>query len=413
MHLHPRRGLLRWLPILLLATLVACGGGSGSGDPSGGAFQPAVHAVLPQVVTLGGTVLAHPKVLPITYDGDPGAADVQAFLSELASTSTWGEATAEYGVGSLTILPPVTLPNPPATISDAELQTMLASNTTGTAPAWGAADPGTIYLFVLPQGTIEQDSSGACCSEYDGYHYETKAGSTSLAYAVSCACPGFDGPSYTPIQERTVDMSHELFESATDPFPVSNPAYTQEDDADIVWTLVTDGEVSDMCEFNDDANVVPPGSTYMIQRSWSNAAAARGDNPCVPVVTTTPYLNSFPSLSTIADPALASGFMTQAVNIPLGQKKTISLKLSSAAPTDNTWSVKVYDYDAITGAATPGLALSLDKATGRNGDVLQLTITAKKADTQIGGEAFIVVSDYGNKSDPDFESQLTMGLVTN
>ncbi len=358
-------------------------------------------------------MLAQPKVLPIMYAGDSGAADVQAFLAELAGTAAWGEATAEYGVGPLTILPPVTLSNPPATISDNTVQSMLASNTAGASPAWGAADPGTIYLFVLPQGTIEQDSGGACCTQYDGYHYEAKVGSTSLAYAVSCACPGFDGPSYTPIQERTVDMSHELFESATDPFPVTNPAYTQEDDADIVWTLVTDGEVADMCEFNDDANVIPPGSTYMIQRSWSNAAAARGDNPCVPAVSATPYLNSFPALSTITDAVLAPGFMTRAVNVPLGQKKTIPLKLSSAAPTDQTWSVKVYDYDTVVGASTPGLALSLDQASGRNGDVLQLTITAKKADTQIGGEAFIVISDYGTKGDPDFESQLSMGLVTN
>jgi len=278
------------------------------------------------------------------------------------------------------------------------------------APVWGAADQQTIYLFALPQGTIEQDASGACCSEFDGYHYEASSG---LAYAVSCACPGFDGPAYTPIQERTIDMSHELFEAVTDPFPVSKPAYTQEDDADIVWTLVTDGEVADMCEFNDDANVIPPGSTYMIQRSWSNAAAKRGDNPCVPAVSKTPYLNSFPVLSTITDAALAPGFMTQAVNIPLGQKKTISLKLSSAAPTDNTWTVAVYDYDVVVGAAAPGLALSLDRTSGRNGDVLQLTIAAKKANMQIGGEAFIVVSDYGNPGDPDFESQLAMGLVTN
>jgi hypothetical protein len=401
----PRRGLLRRsLLAMTPALLAACGGDGG--------YKPAPHPALPQVVTLGGPVLAHPKVLPILFAGDQGAADVQGFLNELAGTSTWSEATAEYGVGPLTVLPAVTVANAPSTITDAALQSMLASNTSGAAP-WGVVDPETIYLFALPQGIIEQDTDGACCNQYDGYHYEAKVGSTSVAYAVSCACPGFDGPAYSPLQERTVDMSHELFESATDPLPVSNPAYVQEDDADIVWTLVADGEVADMCEFNSDANLVPPGSTYMIQRSWSNAAAARGDNPCVPVVTTSPYLNSFPALNTITDAALAPGFKTQGLKLAIGQRGTVSLKLSSAAPTDKTWSVQVYDYDEITGAAQPGLSLSLDKSSGRNGDVLQLTIVPQRANQQLSGEAFLVISDYGNPGDPDFESQLTMGLVTN
>jgi hypothetical protein len=408
----------RPVPLSLVATLLlaACGGGGGTGGGvvSNGAFQSTPHPALPRVVTLGGPVLAHPKVLPIMFPGDSGAADVQGFLSELAGTPAWGSATSEYGVGSLTILPPVTVASAPQTISDSELQSMVAGNTSSATAAWGAADPETIYLFVLPQGTIEQDSYGACCNQYDGYHDETKVGSTSVSYAVSCACPGFDGPSYTTLQERTIDMSHELFESATDPFPVTNPAYTQEDNADIVWTIVTDGEVSDMCEFNDDANVVPMGSTYMIQRSWSNAAAARGDNPCVPVATPTPYLNSFPALNTITDATLAPGFMTQGLNVPIGQTKTIDIKLSSAAATDNTWSVHVYDYEsAVVGARSPGLSLSLDQTSGRNGDVLHLTIVPKSADQLFGGEAFMLVSDYGNPGDPDFESQLSMGLVTN
>jgi hypothetical protein len=409
---YARRGIRRLAPLSLIATLLAaCGGGT---DASNGAFKPAPHPALPQVVTLGGPVLVRPRVLPIMFANDAGATDVQGFLNELAGTPVWGNATSEYGVGALTVLPPVTVATAPQTISDSALQSMLASNTGSASAAWGAADPGTIYLFVLPQGTIEQDPQGACCNQYDGYHDETKVGSVSVPYAVSCTCPGFDGPSYTTLQERTIDMSHELFEAATDPFPVTNPAYTQEDDNDIVWTIVTGGEVGDMCEFNDDANVVPMGSTYMIQRSWSNAAAARGDNPCVPVVTPTPYLNAFPALTAITAPALAPGFMTQGVNVPIGQRKTIDVTLSSAAATDKTWSVHVYDYEtAVVGASSPGLSLSLDQTSGRNGDVLHLTIGPRAADQLFGGEAFMLVSDYGNPGDPDFESQLSMGLVTN
>ncbi|HXU64751.1 MAG TPA: hypothetical protein VN962_23785 [Polyangia bacterium] len=419
----PHDRFRRWLGLPLCAAalaVVGCGGG-GAGDPGptgaadGGAFRSAPHAALPRVVTLGGPVLTAPRVLPIVYAGDTGQADAMAFLQELAGSTVWAQTTAEYGVGPLTVLPAVTMDGaPPKTITDATLQSVLATKTGGAAPSWGAPDLQTIYLFLLPQGTIEQDTDGACCTDFDGYHWETSAGSVSVPYAVSCACPGFDGPGVTPLQERTVDISHELIEAATDPLPSTAPAYTQEDDADYVWTLVTDGEVADMCEFNDDANVVPAGASYMIQRSWSNAAAARGDDPCVPSVTTSPYLNTFPALSSITASGVAGRFTTQGLSVPIGQKRTIALTLSSAAPTANTWTVQVYDYDLdVLGAATPGLSLSLDKSSGRNGDVLHLTLVPKKADPQLGGEAFVIVSDYGHPGDPDFESQLSMGFVTN
>ncbi|HSS38744.1 MAG TPA: hypothetical protein VLT58_08240 [Polyangia bacterium] len=410
-----------------LVATVGCGGGSAAApgavatgwtgaDAGGdGSFHPAPHPQLPRVISLGGPVLTAPKVLPIVYAGDTGAADVQAFLRELAQSAVWGQVTAEYGVGPLTVLPAVTMTTAaPRTIADGTLQSVLAANTTGVSPPWGAADPETVYLFLLPQGTVEQDGDGSCCTDFDGYHAEARAGSTSVPYAITCACPGFDGPSITLAQERTIAVSHELYEAATDPLPFTNPAYEQEDAEDVVWTLVTDGEVADMCEFNDDANVVPAGSTYMVQRSWSNAAAARGDNPCVPSMTSAPYLNSFPALVPIIDNSVSPGFMTQGLNIPIGQKKTIALTLSSAAATGKTWTVSAYDYDTAIGASTtPGLALSLDKSAGRNGDVIHLTVTPKRANATLGGEAFVIVSDYGSPGDPDFESQLTMGLVTN
>jgi hypothetical protein len=384
----------------------------GCGGDTGKTAQP----VLPQVVDVGGTFLASPKVQPILYASDAGGTDILAFLQELATTSYWGQATSEYGVGPLTILPAIMLSDPPpASVTDAMLESSLASNTSGANPAWGAADPSTIYLLVLPEGTIESDSEGACCTDYDGYHYQTDVGMGSsvvtVPYALSCACPGFDGPNVSDLQERTIDMSHELIETATDPFPDSDPAYTQEDDANIVWTLVTDGEVADMCEFNDDANVIPAGSTYMVQRSWSNAAAARFENPCVPVVTTTPYLNSFPQLGSIS---IDSGHVTtQGLSIPLGQSQTIDVVLLSGAPVAQAWNAAVADYDAAVLGLTAGSVLRPATFEGGSGDRVRLTITPTNADAYLGGEAFIIWSDYGNPGAPDFESQLTMGLVTN
>jgi hypothetical protein len=399
----------------LLATILlggACGGTSP--DP-----PLPVQTTLPQVIAAGGPVLTAPKVQPILYSSDASAADIMAFLQEISTTSYWAETTSEYGVGALTVLPAITLTTAaPATISDDMLQTMLADNTSGDAPVWGVADPSTIYLYVLPPGTIEQDSEGACCTDYDGYHYEadvgTGASQVTVPYALSCACSGFDGPNVTDLQERTVDMSHEIVESSTDPFPDSNPAYDQEDAADAVWTLVTDGEVADMCEFNDDANVIPPGSTYMVQRSWSNAAAARFENPCVPVVTTTPYLNSFPQLVTVNyDDGVDPPFATQGETIPIGGSKTIDVVLRSATKVSQAWTVDSYDYGAVIAGGAAETVLQPPKTSGVDGDTVRLTITPTSQDAYLRGEAFIIWSDYGNPGDPDFESQVSMGLITN
>ena len=149
----------------------------------------------------------------------------------------------------------------------------------------------------------------------------------------------------------------------------------------------------------------------MIQRTWSNAAAALMQNPCVPhTASTIPYFNSYPALTQIS----YSGGTTMGVNIPIGQSKTIDVKLSSTAATPGPWNVTVYDYDQILlGASSPYLGLSLDKASGRNGDTLHLTITPHTADPTLGREAFFIYSEYGTAGTADFESNLTMGLVTN
>ncbi len=45
--------------------------------------------------------------------------------------------------------------------------------------------------------------------------------------------------------------------------------------------------------------------------------------------------------------------------------------------------------------------------------MIHLTLSPRHADATLGGEAFLLVSDHGQPGDPDFESQITMGLVTN
>jgi hypothetical protein len=393
------------------------GGAGAGGSGSGGApFVPAAHPPFPQAVDLGGTVLASPRVQPFVYAADPQLSDMTDFLAWISTSSYWTDTTAEYGVGTPTILPPIMLPTPaPATLSDADLQGLIGTLVTGTP------DPGTIYLFVLPPTTIESDADGACCQDYDGYHDQATVGSVTVPYALSCAClNNFDGTNVDPLQQRTVNASHELIEASTDPFPQTNAAWVEEDDDHLIWSYVTGGELADMCEFDFDSYNVPAGSKYMIQRSWSNAAAKKSLDPCVPYGGTAPYFNTIPVLSDTLDMlpfqtrtggvGTASG---KGLKLAAGATTTIDLQLFSDGPTTGPWTVSVYDATAFitNSTADANLELSLDKSTGQNGDVLHLTITARSYAPNFGewegldAAGFVIFSDLGT------EDNLSMGLV--
>jgi hypothetical protein len=392
------------LSAALAATiLAACGGGDptntgggGTGTTTGGGAGGAVpeHPALPQVISIGGPVLAHPKVQPIVYASDPQTGEIEAFLAELASTSYWGQATAEYGVGALTVLPTLKIADPaPASLSDGDLQTALEDNTGGVNPAWGTPDASVIYLFVLPKGTVV-DAGGPCCTEFDGYHDEVTLGSTTVAYASVCSCPGFDGKGVDEIQQITVAMSHELIEAATDPFVQSNPAYYQTDDDNPAWTLATGGEVADMCELDDGSFVIPQGSKYMVQKSWSNAAAAAGAWPCVPATSAGPYFAATPVLSDEISISGWSGSHRGGI-VPSGQSRTFDVKLWAAGPLAGPIEVKAVDLADFFGGK-PHLDLSFDKPSGQSGDTLHLTVKVNGVDSTLGADVFVVEAKVGS-----------------
>jgi hypothetical protein len=146
----------------------------------------------------------------------------------------------------------------------------------------------------------------------------------------------------------------------------------------------------------------------MVQRSWSNAAAKAGKNPCVPVPASGPYFNAVPVLTdTVMINALGMASPTKGVTIPIGQSKTIDVKMEAQGPTSGPWKVTAYDLNEYLGSNNPFLKLSLDKDTGSAGDVLHLTITALMADTQDVAAIFVLQSDLGS------QENLSMGAVGN
>jgi hypothetical protein len=385
-------------------TTTTTGSSSGTGTGGGLGFVPAPHPPAPQVVTLGGPVLTTPRVIAFTYNSDVNQGDVDTFTTQLAASTYWPAIASEYGVGALTVGTPVHLTGAaPTSTTDAAVVKKLQTNLSGANPVWGAPDPMAIYAFVFPEGS---NVDSGCCTDFGGYHDETTVGNTKVAYAILCTCPGFDGPGFTTLESLTTALSHEIIEAATDPFPQTDPAFTMTDDANISWSLITQGEVGDMCEFDADQYLKPADMNYIVQRSWSNAAAAAGKDPCV-LESTPPdvYFNSVPVVSDTLNATWYFGpVVTKGVKIPLGQTRTIDVQLFSDAPMPGPWTVAVYDYNEIYGG-TPNLQMSFNTTTGSNGDVLKLTIKALKKDANFGVSPFYIESTLGNASN------LWMGVV--
>ena len=354
-------------------------------------------------------MLETPKVQLIAYAEDSFVADVDAFITELGATTEWAAQTAEYGVGPFTRLPTIMLPGTaPATLDDnaqsnSPFQQTLQANVSGASPAWAPEDGNTLYVFLLPLGTNIK-AGGNCCTDFLGYHGEATVASGGVPYAVVCHCAAQKGDPLTPLQYVTTSVSHEMVEAATDPFVNSNPAFAQNDDNDAIWTVATGGELADMCEYNTDSNYLPPGSKYMIQRSWSNAAAKAGNQPCVPAATTAPYFNSYAAYSDAITLDYGGAWKTKGVKIAKGQSRTIPVALHSQGATSGPWNVKAWDLNDYLGN-TPNTTVTLDKTSGSNGDVLQLTIKVSSYDKSFGGAGFVLESTLSG------QDNLTFGAV--
>jgi|SRR5579871_4821601 len=404
-------------PIALVAfaaLLPACGGGIPSNDttppdmstppdltvlPDMTQAFPAPHPAPPQVANQGGPTVATPKIVSVFFSNDDPTftAKLQDFAMKVGATNYWKTATSEYGVGAAVALPPVQLTEAaPATIDDGTIQTWLAGKLTGKDPAWPAIDDQTIYVLHYPAGTTITLPGGRgnaiSCQDFGGYHSDAPLGQAPnlphAIYAVIPRCDNFGG--ITGVDAITSTESHELVEAVTDPFPMSNPAYAQVDDDHIYWELALGGgEVGDMCAQDPTSFTTFSELPYMVQRTWSNAAALAGHDPCVPSPNQ-PYFNAAPELN---DSLSLFGGTVPGVDVPVGMTKTIALDLFSDGDTGGEWSVKVEDLASLRGQ-TSTFNFQLDKSSGRNGDKINLSITTLKANTR-GRGTFVVVSKLG------------------
>ena len=395
--------------LVWIALVAACGSNSAKTTPDAAPdaaaaadaapFMEAAHGSVPQVVSAGGAVLATPKVVPIFFTGDSAMqTNMEPFLQALVGSSYWTATTSEYGVGALQIEPTIVSSDTPPT-SDAALQTWLQGQLDGTHAGW-TYDPQTIYAVYLPDGVSLSTPFGNSCQAFGGYHEETMGAAGKIVYALLPRCD-------SSIDTLTVVTSHELVEAVTDPHPDTDGAYQLLDQDHLVWEYAPGGELGDMCEYVGMASQRLVG-TFAVQRTWSNASAAAGHDPCVPALSA-PYQSAAPMLTEddpLPDPGAGSGsgggsntmpLTTKGVAIPVGMSKTIDIALYSDAPGAD-WHLKAFDAAMLYGQPQE-LTFSWDKTTGNNGDILHLTITHTASPN--GGSEFLISSRPGDGSVSD------------
>jgi hypothetical protein len=372
---------------LTCAFLSACGG-----SPP---FPEASHPPLPQITNLGGPVLNEPTVISVTYPGDSLQETLEAFTAQMTASAYWN-AVAEYGVQSAHAGTAIHMGDTaPASIDDAQIQNdfplQLAANQFGTVPN------GAIYVFYLPDGVTVTNHGQQSCRDFGGYHSSVALSNGSfVAYAVIPRCPNLFKLSAQ--DATTATASHEILEAATDPyFENQHGAWGALDPADIGWSVFPGTEIADLCLIANDSFFTPPDLAYVVQRVWSNQAAANGANPCVPTDPTTPYFNSVPVLPDVVQINLGGGnFAAKGLSIPVGSQKTVELDLFSTWATD-PWTLSA---QSLTGA-TP-VQVSFDRVSGANGDKIQMTVLVPQAGNYLGMqnvEPFAIVSTLGSVSE--------------
>lgn len=332
----------------------------------------------PHVLSRGGPVVANPRVVPIVFQDDPLATQIDSFTQKLSTSAYWAGVAKEYGVGAITAAPMITIPEAaPVNITSSQVEAWLKDKL-GATPAFGAPDASTLYAIYYPAGTTitmeDAGELGQSCQGYGGYHFEVDVGGKSVGYAVMPRCSGID--------ELTVAGSHEYFEWATDPFPQSKPAYNKLDDAHWAWQAVMIGELSDLCTFMDQDYLRPTELGFEVQRHWSNTLSLAGAFPCAPAkdVAYTQMI-PFPEDEVIVpDYGQYNKYVhTKAVRVAPTKSRTVDVTVYSDKPTSKPLPLHVMSYsDWYKTGESSGFSFSLDTKYAQPGDVVKLTIEAPK-----------------------------------
>jgi hypothetical protein len=372
-------------------------------------FVIAPRPPAPQLVSMGGPVMKRPVIVAVTWDVDPDRVATEKFAADFGKTAYWKTLAAPYGVGELTSGPPVHISAPPpATITDDEIALFVAAQIDRADAAWPSSTTEEfLYTLFYPASTritAAADFSVACESFY-GWHSEATLKSGRIVpFAVMPKCTVDDVIPFHGMDVIAATAAHEWFEATTDPFPLSNPAYAAMDRDHVAWGDNYGAEIGDLCQSGPESTMRVPGLDLAVQRVWSNEAAMAGHDPCQPSYPGDgPYFAAVPVIPETAS-AKDGGTdeagsrqgeagaessdggtetdgapnTTPGLHLTLGESKSVDVVLYSDAPTE-PWTVSAVDGTELN-AGTPKLAFTFDRASGRNGDVLHMTVTRNAGD---------------------------------
>jgi hypothetical protein len=339
----------------------------------GGASKPSAR--FPQLVNEGGPILAHPRVVPVFFSNDPDREAVETFVKELGASETWSRFGHEYGIDAFPVGKSIVADASPPPAIDAQAVAELLDALAAHDPD---RDANTLYSLTIPEGTRVEILGMQNCREYLGYHLRSDTG-RKITYAVSAKCPvlATNASAPTPLDQLTGTISHELVEAVTNPGFLVNPAFGSADADHLAWNLANGlnvVEVGDMCEFDPMDDVHVPGVAHMIQRYWSNAAAAAGKDPCLPSVPGRAYANAIPDVS---DTVTVGGQRTRGLIVSVGETRTIDVELVSDRDDAPPWTVTAH---SVGDPNDPPLTFEWRGANaGTKGDVLHLAVTGRHA----------------------------------
>jgi hypothetical protein len=379
------------------------GGLGGGGSRHIDAGYPAPHPDFAHEMFLGGSIIPSPRFISVTFANDDPAfvSSLDDFVATVTQTDYWRQTTAEYGVDGGFAGPPLhSTESGPVSINDNAIQDWLSAQLNAQTPGLGPADPNTVYVMWYPASTNVVVNGSVSCFGFLAYHYAVAYdggtdGGPMLSYAVIPRCSGALADA-GDLDIATSSAAHEMIESATDPNPI-DPAWGAADEDHVVLNMMLYGETADLCEFDTDSYYTPAGYPYMVQRSWSNAAAAQS-YPCVPAAT--PYFSALPLLNDeVGYTWDETTGLTQGIHIPVGQTKTLEIELFTSAPTTPI-TVTAYGYPDPS-----SLNFTFPQSSGVNGDVLEVQVQHLSDDPSYGGAPFMITSTL------DGRTHYTFGFV--
>jgi hypothetical protein len=147
---------------------------------------------------------------------------------------------------------------------------------------------------------------------------------------------------------------------------------------------------------------------FVVQRSWSNAAATEQQDPCVPAMGDA-YFGAAPDLTEDVQIQLFNQltYKTNGVRVPLHQSRTVDVRLFS---TKTRPDFRVFAEEIpLTQGDPPTLKFVWDRQIGNDHDFLHLTIT-RIGNGPLGGTQIRVAA--GEKNDASW-THGWMGFIAN